>query len=384
KLLDMLADPNLSVSIVEEAANQYLSLLVGFIHGPETGTDSSKIRHALKFKWTDSLQLKGEQPAFQADAQFELICMLTNLALWYTKHAAKLSASEKVGMEDAKEVHKCLRIAAGIFKEVKENQLQKLIQKDNIGTDFDDRVVDAYVNQCSAEAQEVTMARAIELEHSHSIVASLASDTARMFKTAELALSTMDDRKVLKWRKYLTFKYCCYQAYAYSYHGEGLLKVDKCGEAIACLREAVKFYQKAEVAAAEYNKTTGPGMTVRPEQHLFFRKLGPHVRMTLEKCERENGFIYHQNVPSEIPELELKPTFGLAAPENYQLPEINKLWTPEAYKGFDLTKMGVKSESEESKKAEEKEDKAPVQPVKEQPIYQSEKDPNNSSGCVVS
>lgn len=44
----------------------------------------------------------------------------------------------------------------------------------------------------------------------------------------------------------------------------------------------------------EYGETKGPGPTVKPSGHLFFRKLGNLVKNTLEKCQRENGFMWVQ------------------------------------------------------------------------------------------
>lgn len=41
----------------------------------------------------------------------------------------------------------------------------------------------------------------------------------------------------------------------------------------------------------EYINLKGPGMSAKPENHLFFRRLGPVIKRTLEKCERENGFM---------------------------------------------------------------------------------------------
>ena len=56
------------------------------------------------------------------DALFEALNMLINVALWYTKHAAKIAgAKDEPSMDEAKETHTCLRKAAGIFKYIKEN-----------------------------------------------------------------------------------------------------------------------------------------------------------------------------------------------------------------------------------------------------------------------
>merc|ERR1712004_449699 len=96
---------------------------------------------------------------------------------------------------------------------------------------------------------------------------------------------------------------------------------DKCGEAIKCLEECIKSFQKAGELSKEYAAMKGPGTTAKPHEHLFFRKLGPVVKRTHEKCVRENGFIYHHKVPAEAPALELKATFGLVAPEEFKVPE---------------------------------------------------------------
>lgn len=44
--------------------------------------------------------------------------MAINMALWYTKHAAKLAGADEIKEESAKEAHKCLRKAAGLFDAV--------------------------------------------------------------------------------------------------------------------------------------------------------------------------------------------------------------------------------------------------------------------------
>ena len=57
-------------------------------------------------------------------------------------------------MDDAKSIHKCLRTAAGIFKAVKEKYVLKIDDKGQKTDDTDDRVLEAYLHQCTGEAQE--------------------------------------------------------------------------------------------------------------------------------------------------------------------------------------------------------------------------------------
>jgi hypothetical protein len=57
-------------------------------------------------------------------------------------------------MNEAKDVHSMLRRAAGIFTFVQTEFLPQLSNPPPLGSDLDPRVINAYVNQCTAEAQE--------------------------------------------------------------------------------------------------------------------------------------------------------------------------------------------------------------------------------------
>lgn len=381
QLLDVISNPNIDPSALMSAVNNYLGLLDGFIVSldEEKGGDS-KLRHSVRFRWTNTLL--GNVPTEQYDAVFEKISILFNVALWYTKHAAVYAGKDEPKMEEAKEVHKCLRIAAGIFTNIKNVLVSQLIEQPEKSTDLDPRVLDAYIQQCTAEAQEVTIARAIELKHNASLISALAHETAQLYTTAECSLKVLNDKVAQKWQKYLQFKSEIYFAYAYNFLGENLLAQDKCGEAIKCLQESQSRYTKAAQMAKEYASTKGPGSTAKPQEHLFFRKLEPIVQRTLDKCVRENGFIYHQKVPPVAADLELKATYGLVAPEEFSPPPRNPQWTAEVYSAFDITKVPEKQEEEKStSKKEKKED---IAPVKEVDVNQSNKDPKTFSGCSVS
>lgn len=128
--------------------------------------------------------------------------------------------------------------------------------------------------------------------------------------------------------------------------GEHVLAQDKCGEGIRSLQESKKAYNEAVLLAREYAKTKGPGTKAKPEQHPFFRRLLPIVDRTLAKCERENGFIYHQKVPYDAPDLEIKDkTFGLVSPESFEMPATSPLWTPVAYAAMDISENATEDKS---------------------------------------
>lgn len=119
----------------------------------------------------------------QTDAWFEVISIVMNMAIWHTKHAALKASSDRyvppltlgmagvcvwsdvhthgatflpfsITVEEAKEVHRSLKLAAGMFLHIKEQLLPKLPATPEKGTDFDTRVVEAYASQSQAEAQE--------------------------------------------------------------------------------------------------------------------------------------------------------------------------------------------------------------------------------------
>jgi len=373
KLIDIVKDPNLEVETLETAMQQYFSLLLGLIYPPKGVTDSggdSKLRYAFTFRWNDSLQSYDQEPTKCDDALFEALNMLINVALWFTKHAAKIAgAKDEPSMDEAKEVHKCLRKAAGIFKFIKEN-VGRLLQVGGKNSDLDTRVLTAYLHMCTAEAQEVTIARAVSQKHAPSLISAIANETSNMFAQAAKSLESLDQELVAKWRHYLALKAKFYTSYAYCYQGDALLAEDKGGEAIASLKTCKGLYEETQAICKEYHATKGQGTTAKPQEHQFYVRFGPVVARTLEKTERENGFIYHQMVPDKPNELELKATYGLASPEELVLPEMNEQWSEETYKAFDLTLNKI---DPKEKKKKEKEESGPLPPVKEAEIPQSMK-----------
>ena len=81
------------------------------------------------------------------DAVFEVASMVMNAGLWFMKHAAMLAARPEPAMEEAKEVHTCLRKAAGLVKFVQDTLVPQLSEKTVDGGDLDGRVCTAYTNQ---------------------------------------------------------------------------------------------------------------------------------------------------------------------------------------------------------------------------------------------
>lgn len=211
KLIDSLSDPRESMSTLDDQVNSYLSLLMGLLNGPVDGGGKSKLRHLIRFKWTHTLL--GTTPVVFQDVLYELISISQEYAIWLTKHSAMISAKDQVSMDEAKVAHKCLKKAAGIFQSMDSDFAGRLLEKAPVGSDLDSRVSTAYVKQCLAEAQEITIARAIELKHSPSLISALAAETSSLFLSAASSIKAIDPTIVGKWMKYFTFKSAFYNAY---------------------------------------------------------------------------------------------------------------------------------------------------------------------------
>jgi hypothetical protein len=82
--------------------------------------------------------------------------------------------------------------------------------------------------QCKAEAQEVTIARAIEMKHSAKLISSLSSETAKSYEMCDKYIESFDAEHFDKWRKYFQLKNKFYLTYAFAYLAEQLLAEDKC------------------------------------------------------------------------------------------------------------------------------------------------------------
>ena len=98
------------------------------------------------------------------------------------------------------------------------------------------------------------------------------------------------------------------------------------------------MYDETEQLCREYASCKGPGTQAIPERHQFFKNLGTIINRISEKCERENGMIYHQKLPAENPIIETKAMHGLAEPDEYNYPQAHSLWTQSSYDAFNLSK----------------------------------------------
>jgi len=141
------------------------------------------------------------KPVVHQDAQFDICSILLEVAIWLTKYGSRVAAKSEITEEDAKIVLKSFKQAAGVFELVK-TESEKLLDKSVPGGDMDSHIIECYQLQCRAEAQEVTIARAVTLKHKPQLIAALAKDTKDFFEQADKQLAAIkNDEIVGKWRK---------------------------------------------------------------------------------------------------------------------------------------------------------------------------------------
>lgn len=85
---------------------------------------------------------------------YEFISINQEYAFWLMKKASILSSKESVTEEQLKKIHRFLRKSVGVLSEIKTNYIHRLVDTCTIGSDLDTKVIDAYIAQCFAEAQE--------------------------------------------------------------------------------------------------------------------------------------------------------------------------------------------------------------------------------------
>uniref|UniRef100_H2YC40 BRO1 domain-containing protein BROX n=1 Tax=Ciona savignyi TaxID=51511 RepID=H2YC40_CIOSA len=347
-LLSLFNDPLASMEKMDEVSGDYFSLIQGFpkISKFKSTCKTGEIKMRLnnnidllivvKFYNSNSMLLNGAWKT--SNSWFDFVNMGVNVALWYSKHSAKLATKPELKMEDAKEIHSCLKKAAGIFKEFKDNHATKLSNPPEKCSDLDPNVLECYIMCCQAEAQEVTIARAVEKKHKDSLIAALSNETSKYFQQADHQLHSHDQNIVGKWRKYLQLKQKFYKAYAMCYYGSALLSEEKCGDSIRCLKESFQALTETSALCKEYIATKGAGSTIQPHQHAFYINFQKELDRKLKKSESENGFIYHHKVPPVAPNMTLQATHGLVEPTPYTVPVISSNWNKQVYSGFNITK----------------------------------------------
>ncbi|UJR26125.1 hypothetical protein I4U23_007471 [Adineta vaga] len=334
ELLQSLCNPMLETPAVRDLFDKYISFLTGFITAPDGVSDDSKLRYTTKFYWSDSLT-KTETITDIQDAQFEICCMTLNMAMWYTKHAAYVaSKSSTPSDKDALDVHKSLRIAAGMFKHVMDVEAQKLHNvKLPLCSDVNEKILAAYYYSCLGEFHEVTLARAINAKQDNTLISGISNQISQYFEMGGQQLTSFDDKVVGQWRMYFGLKAKFYLAEARAYQALEFLKKNDAPNALRIAEEASKIQQQAASFCEQYSKTKGAGS---PQRHPFFLQLDSLIRRVQSTIEFENNVMHHKRAATDLLPLEGNATHGILPAEEYIPAKLNSLFSADAYRAFDI------------------------------------------------
>merc|ERR1712023_564597 len=177
-------------------------------------------------------------------------------------------------------------------------------------TDIDKRCLQALYYHCLAEAEEITVARALSKKHGPLVVSGVALACSHNFKAASEAIKQMirslKDNQFGAWSQYLQFKTLFYRSRALCAMGEFKVEepdVEKPGKknagiAICYFKNAWETYTKACEMGQAFGARKGfPNLN----KHAFSIDLGKTIKNGLNSAESVNSILYYQRVPAECP-----------------------------------------------------------------------------------
>ena len=306
----------------------------GGIHaalGPLSG--DSPLRYAVKFSWNQVLLTNNtnkESTVEIADAVYELASALIAAAVWCQRRAALVHCeSTPLGVPSGPsgQAYKLLRQAAGMYEYVSRTVLPLLSRtltstSTTEATDCTAPVLQAATSCAIADAQSITVLRAIAKGNSPALIASLAKDTSDYYKEGAAALtsSSHKDTSSSKLMTYLQYKQAVFESYAQIFNGVEQWKAGQAGIGLRCLKEAEAVFFNIKKLAAAFDKA--PPSSLGKVHSRFDDELDRVLYDTLRRIDKENSAVYYQRVPETAPPL--PEGKRLAAATAFELPPVPK------------------------------------------------------------
>ena len=207
----------MSDSAVADAVSKYLALLAGLTAAPAAADGSaaaaaspdealaaaeggaapaawlaagspSKLRYAAQFEWGEALfaPAPGAPPRSSTaqDAVFELASVLVAFAVRLMHAASQACADSASGVAAPASTrgYNLLRQAAGVLELVDREVLPALPA--GLSADCERQAVRALASLALADAQQLTMLRAVAKGNQPQLIAGIAADTAELYSTA--------------------------------------------------------------------------------------------------------------------------------------------------------------------------------------------------------
>lgn len=165
----------------------------------------SPLRYASLFAWNQVLF--ACTPVKRSDAVFELASVLVASAVWALRRCASLCESTPTGVPSAAsaQAYRLLRQAAGLLNYVAVNVVP-LFRGEDAGPDLSPDALKGMAACLLADAQGITVLRAIQKGNQPSLIASLAVGTRSLYDEAAKALSGMPGSQGSKLAAYCSYK----------------------------------------------------------------------------------------------------------------------------------------------------------------------------------
>lgn len=221
---------------------------------PDTFKKESALRYAVKFSWTQSFVARG--PVTAGDALYELASVLISAAVALIRHVNTKyleSTPRGVTSKSSGEAYKLLREAAGLL-EYAATSVAPRIESPLPEVDTSDYVLKAAVNCTLADAQSISVLRAIKKGNQSALIASLARDTCDLYASAETLLASYPKAVGSKLDEYMKYKAAAFEAYAHVFSGITAWKARQLGGALRCLMDAESAFFSAKKAASVFDK----------------------------------------------------------------------------------------------------------------------------------
>lgn len=254
--------PDISIDGLSELKEYYAKLLQ---------LEKKFPNNQIEFTWFQTLSQKS-RGCSQYSLQWEKLTIIYNIGCMYSLLALN---SNNDAAESLKTSCLYFQNAAGCFKYVLEQQVA-------LGTTpvVDDATLNALTSLMLAQAQECFWFKAVQDKLKDSLIAKLSQQIVDFYSEA---ISDAQRGKLIRndWINHLKAKKAYFNAVTYYRIGLSLNEKKQFGNVVKALQMALQFVNESKLSSQAKFKTV--------------------IESSLKEAQRDNDFIYLQQVPSELP-----------------------------------------------------------------------------------
>ncbi|KAL8822974.1 MAG: hypothetical protein Q9191_006305 [Dirinaria sp. TL-2023a] len=282
----------------------------------------------ISFTWFDAFTHK---PTSQYSLAYEKASIIFNISAVLSCHAAYQNRFDDTGLKTA---YHSFQASAGMFTYINENFLHAP------STDLSRDTVKTLISIMLAQGQEVFLEKQVADQKKVGLLAKLASQAAYLYAQATEGVQENVARSVFDklWLQVVQIKAGFLSSVAQYYQALADADANSHGTAIARLqiaelegRDAVRIagaFPSSVSPTSNLSSETGSSLSEATKRHLA------NVQEKLVSFNKDNDFIYHQNVPAEaglsvIPKLPAAKAIPVS--ELYQGQDIQRIIGPDIF-----------------------------------------------------